>query len=222
MQGEETPRFRLLLRRSAWGLLVTAALVIVCYFFVDKPTAFYVSDHGIYRIVLFDWLTQTPMVFNALAAVVVVVSAILRAWGPLSRVQSTLLGAAVSLMVAISLEWYLKWLFGRYWPGTWVHGNPSLLDTDDYGFHPFHFGEWYGSFPSGHTARVFSVLTVVWSAYPRLFWPGLFVCASVVVGLVGMNYHFVGDTVGGAYLGLVTGAYTAAFFGLSRPSQNLP
>jgi membrane-associated phospholipid phosphatase len=218
MSHDDTPDFRRLLHLSALGLLACAALVTLCYFFIDRRTAFFVRDHKINQVLLLRWMTYAPMAFNALAPVLVVYAAVRRAWGPLSRAERTLLASAVALMVAIAIEWYLKALFGRYWPGTWVQNNPSLLGTGAYGFHPFHFGEWYGSFPSGHTARAFAPLAVVWTAYPRLLWPGLAVCLSVVVGLVGMDYHFVGDTVGGAYLGWVTGAYTAAFFGLHPPT----
>lgn len=214
MGPDATRYFRQLLLRSAVGLLGCAALVTVCYFLIDRPVAFFVRDRGLNRLPLLLWLTYPPMWLNVLAPVVVIVVAVRRAWRPLARPEQTILAAAVALMIAIAVEWYLKALFGRYWPGTWVNGNPSLLDTGAYGFHPFHFGDWYGSFPSGHTARAFAPLSVLWIGYPRLLFPGLAVCLSVVVGLIGMDYHFVGDTVGGAYLGLTTGSYTAAFFGL--------
>jgi membrane-associated phospholipid phosphatase len=222
MSHDDTSDFRRLLRRSALGLPACAALVALCYYFIDKPAAFFVRDHEINHTALLRWLTYTPIVFDYLSPFLVVYAAVRRAWGPLSRLERTLFAAAVSLIVAVALEYYLKGLFGRYWPGTWVRGNPSLLDGGAYGFHPFHFGEWYGSFPSGHTARAFATLAVVWIAYPRLLWPGLAACLSVVVGLVGMDYHFVGDTVGGAYLGLTTGAFTAAFFGLGHRQQTVP
>jgi membrane-associated phospholipid phosphatase len=112
-------------------------------------------------------------------------------------------------------------LFGRYWPETWTENNPSLIGDGAYGFHPFHSGPWFGSFPSGHTLRAVSFLSVFWIVYPRWwsFWAA--VCLSVIVGLVGMNYHFVGDTVGGAFLGALTGTYTTRFFRLApaRPDE---
>ena len=42
----------------------------------------------------------------------------------------------------------------------------------------------------------------------------LWALGLVVVGLVGMTYHFVGDTVGGACLGTLTGVWCGQFFGL--------
>src|SRR6202035_331252 len=99
------------------------------------------------------WLAETAMALNALAPVLVLLAVVRMAWGPLSRLERTLFAASVSLMVAVAFEYYLKFLFGRYWPETWVDDNPSLIGDGAYGFHPFHFGTAYGSFPSGHTAR---------------------------------------------------------------------
>ena len=135
-----------------------------------------------------------------------------RSIAPLTYAERTALAAGVSLMLAVFFEFYLKYLAGRYWPETWTHGNPSLIGTGDYGFHPFHFGEAYGSFPSGHTARTVAVLSVVGLAYPKLRLPCAGFCVLVAVSLVAMNYHFVGDTIGGVLLGLGTGVYTTAFF----------
>jgi membrane-associated phospholipid phosphatase len=218
-QGEEaTASFRALLVRSAVGLAVCAPLVALCYFFVDRQAAFFVHEQRVNKWEVLEWLTYLSMGFNALAPVVVVLAALQRAWRPLGRWERTLFAASVSLMVAVAFEYYLKFLFGRYWPETWVDDNPSLIGDGAYGFHPFHFGAGYGSFPSGHTARAFAFLTVVGVAYPAWRWACAAGCGAVVVGLVGMNYHFVGDTVGGAWLGAVVGRYAACFFGVEQAS----
>jgi membrane-associated phospholipid phosphatase len=194
------------------ALPVCALLVTLAYFFVDRPVAFFVHEHQLNRIAALEWLTHTAMAFDSLAAVIVLLATVRLAFGPLTRLEWTLFAAAISLMVAVALEYYLKFLFGRYWPDTWVEDNPSLIRDNAYGFHPFHFGSAYGSFPSGHTARTVAVLWVLGAAYPRWGWQYVLVTGSVVVGLVGLNHHFVGDTVGGAFLGAWTGMYAARLF----------
>lgn len=206
--------FKTLLRHSALGLLATAVLVTLAYFFVDRPVAYFVHDHEINQYDFLEWLTYPAMVFNTLGPTVAALAAIQLAWKPLTRWQTTLFAASISIMVAVAFEYDLKCLFGRYWPETWVNNNPSLIQDNAYGFHLFHIGSAYGSFPSGHTARAFAVMSVVWMAYPRWWWLGALVCAGVMVGLVGKNYHFVGDTIGGAFLGWVIGAYTCRLFRL--------
>jgi membrane-associated phospholipid phosphatase len=211
--------YKTLLTRSAVALPVCAFLVILCYVFLDKPVAFFVHDHKVNKQKILKVMAETAMVFNALAPAILVLAAIKLAWSPLNRLETTLVAASVSLIIAVAMEYYLKFLFGRYWPETWINDNPSLIQDGAYGFHPFHFDVAYGSFPSGHTARAVAFLSVVWITYPRWRWLCAAICTGVIVGLVGMNYHFVGDTVGGAFLGSVTGMYVACFFNLGSGQQ---
>ena len=82
------------------------------------------------------------------------------------------------------------------------------------GFHPFHYGNAYASFPSGHAAVVFSVLSILWLSYPRWqFWYAMFGVA-VCVGLVALNFHFVSDVIAGAMLGSITGVWMTQLFRL--------
>ena len=206
--------FKTLLARSATALVACALLVALCYFFVDRPVALFVHDHRLNRFELLRWLTYSPIVLEGMALIVLVLGAARLAWGPFSRVERTLFAAAVSLAVALAFKNSLKVAFGRYWPDTWVGNNPSLLQDGAYGFHPFHTGAAYESFPSGHTTRIVAVMAVAWVAFPGGRWLWVLACGSVVVGLLGMNYHFVGDVVAGAFVGSVTGRYAAHFFRL--------
>lgn len=214
---EETRRFRSLLVKSSLLLMVCAALVALAYFFVDKPVAYFVQEHHLDQYRLLKWLTYTPIFFEALAPFAMVAIVLLLAWRPLSRWQWTILAFSVNLMITLIFKDHLKYVFGRYWPSTWIDNNPSLIQDGAYGFHPFHEGVIYGSFPSGHTARILAVVSVLWIAYPQGRWLWFLLAASVVVGLLGMNYHFVGDVIGGFAVGTVTGMYTAHFFKLDRP-----
>lgn len=211
--------FRSLLIRTLATLLVGSVCVGFSFFFVDRTVAYFVHDHEVNHIPLFLWLTFIPMAFNVASPIVTVWAMVRLAFAPLTRFERTAFAAGVSLMIAVAFEYYLKYLAGRYWPETWVQDNPSLISYGEYGFHPFHFGEWYGSFPSGHTARTFAVMAVMWTAFPRTRLAALGTCFAVMIGLVGMNYHFVGDCIGGAMLGGIVGTYTAACFGLAMPAQ---
>ena len=94
-----------------------------------------------------------------------------------------------------------------------------MIGTGAYGFHPFHSGPGYKAFPSGHAAVVFSVAAILWFSYPRGRWCYGLVCAAMSAALVGLNYHFVGDVIGGAVLGSITGAWIGrAFPGIKEDS----
>jgi len=213
--------FQVLLARASSILVTCGVLVALAYFFVDRPVAHLVHDWRLNSYSALQWMTKIPVLFEAAAPILIVAILIALAWRPLPRWSWTLLAAALNLLITLAFAEHAKYLFGRYWPDTWIHNNPSLLGNGEYGFHPFHMGTAYDSFPSGHTARIVAVVSVVWLAYPKGRWLCLVLAAAVMVGLVGMNYHFVGDVIGGAGLGAITGLYAAHFFQLDRAAAPL-
>jgi membrane-associated phospholipid phosphatase len=202
--------------RSIAAIVCCAILVALCYYFVDRPVAFWVSDHHTNEFRVLFWLQYWPPLLQEWAPAVLVVLAIRRAWGPFRHWELTLLAACVSLLIAVQFKDSLKFCFGRYWPDTWIDDNPSLLGDGAYGFHPFHHGMAFASFPSGHMTRTGSIAAVLWIAYPRWRWVCVAVPVSVAIGLIGMNYHFVGDVIAGAFVGAIVGVYTAHAFALGQ------
>jgi membrane-associated phospholipid phosphatase len=200
--------FRTLLRRSFVALAACVFAVIVCYFFVDRPVAFFVDDHEIAKVEEFRWLTEPPPLVQSWSPLVLVLLMLRRAWGPWQRWQHVLFIACVSLIVADQFRESLGDLCGRYWPETWHNNNLSLIGTGAYGFHPFEVGDDTGSFPSGHAARILAFVTVFWLAMPRGRWLYIIVAAPMCIALVAMNYHFVGDVIAGSVLGGIVGAWT--------------
>jgi membrane-associated phospholipid phosphatase len=105
----------------------------------------------------------------------------------------------------------LKWIFGRSWPESWKN-NPSFIRDHVYGFHWFEGGGIYNSFPSGHMTLAAAILSVLWMGYPR--WRAAYgVMAGVAAtGLVGSNFHFLGDVVAGGFLGATIGIASFKLF----------
>jgi membrane-associated phospholipid phosphatase len=215
----ETQDFRELLRRSLLAIVVGLAAVVVCYYWVDRPVAFYVYDQQVEKISAFKWLTYPPPIVQTWSPLILAVLAIRRAWGPLGRLERTLGVACLSLIVADQFRYSLGDLCGRYWPETWFHDNPSLIGNGTYGFHPFAGGDDIGSFPSGHAARVLGFATVWWIAMSRSRVIWILICPPLLVSLVAMNYHFVSDVIAGSVLGGVVGAAAARLANL-EPDGN--
>lgn len=214
--------FKGLLIQVAIAFFASAILVSVAYFFVDRPVAYFVHDQGLRECSFLKWLTYLPEALIFIAPLVLVLS-LARFWfKPLTRHERVFLASSIGILFMLVLVRVLKIVFGRYWPETWTNGNPSLIQTGEYGFHPFHYGIAYAAFPSGHTAQTVAVISVLWHAYPRyrLIWVA--VSLVVVVGLVGVNYHFVGDTIGGAFLGGLIGTLVSQWFRLRPNSAVLP
>ena len=212
--------YRILLRRTLIATTVCIAAVLICYFWIDRPVAFFVYRHHINTIQFFRWLTYPPPEVQNWSALVVTVLMVRRAWGPFLRWQKVLLVACVSLIVADDFRISLGDVFGRHWPETWTHGNPSLIGTGTYGFHPFQRGDDIGSFPSGHACRIFG-FTAVWIiAMPQsrtIQIVAIVLCVPMLVSLVAMNYHFVSDVIAGSVLGALIATYAAHLARLERP-----
>jgi len=195
------------------GTLIVVALgigaVLICYFWIDRPVAFFVYRHHINTIKVFRWLTYPPPEVQNWSALILTILVVRRAWGPFLRWQKVLLVACLSLIVADDFRISLGDVFGRYWPETWTHDNPSLIGTGTYGFHPFQRGDDIGSFPSGHAARIFGFATVWMIAMPTSRVAATLICAPMLVSLVAMNYHFVSDVIAGSVLGALVATYAA-------------
>jgi membrane-associated phospholipid phosphatase len=210
--------FRPLLIRTLIATAACVIAVVVCYYYVDKPVAFFVYRHEIARFAEFRWLTEPPPLVQGWSPLVLVALAVRRAFGPWRRWQAVLFFACVSLIVADQFRQSLGDLCGRYWPETWHDNNPSLIGTGAYGFHPFKVGDDVGSFPSGHAARIVGFLSVFWLAILRGRWLYAIIAVPMLVALVATDYHFVGDVVAGSVLGGIVGAWAAWLGGYDIPS----
>jgi membrane-associated phospholipid phosphatase len=197
-------------------------LVALGYFFVDRPVAFYVHRQQFADLHALKWLTYPPPVLQAWAPAGLAALLVRRAWGPFSRWERVLLAACVSMIMADQFRQSLAYVFGRYWPETWIQDNPSLIRDGAYGFHPFHSGSAFDSFPSGHATRTLGLAAVVWIAYARWRWACVLASVAEAVALLGLNYHFVSDVIAGGFVGSIVGAYTVCCIGVDGPSRHAP
>ena len=120
---------------------------------------------------------------------------------------------SVSDCVAIFVGNRLKFIFGRYWPETFMNNNLSFIKDGVYGFTFFNTYREYQSFPSTHTTAIFAVMTILWIYYPKLRILSAAMCLIVVIGLFGCNYHFLSDIIGGACLGWLSGILVTSYIG---------
>jgi membrane-associated phospholipid phosphatase len=193
------------LHRWIWSLAGTAVAVAIAYQWLDRPIALFFHK-TVARPETFATLTYAPDPMVPLACSVFAALGLVSLSGrTLSRLQICAMLASLSLIVAELTKTQLKLFFGRTWPDTFVNDNPSFLRDGVYGFNLFHGGRGYASFPSGHTAVTCAVITVLWIYYPR--WRPLYALAIVAVGigLIGANYHFLGDVIAGGFVGISSG-----------------
>jgi membrane-associated phospholipid phosphatase len=203
-----------------------AILVIVSATLVDRPVATWVHEHlGDAR---FGWFAGTydghllpigPFTLMASPAQALVPGAVfvfaalaiaaVAGWRPGIRAR-IILALSLGVFAVTGINTIAKTVFGRTWPESWMGDNPSWIRDGVFGFFPFHQGPGWGSFPSGHTAIVGTTATILWLVWPELRIVWALLVATVVAGLIGGNYHFVSDIIGGLYLGVATGLGMAA------------
>ncbi|GAB0118150.1 phosphatase PAP2 family protein [Acidisoma sp. 7E03] len=206
-------------RILAWAALSCGGLLLVSVLFLDRPIAFAMHrafHHSSWFLGLAA-IGQVPL-SGALPALVAACVAGSFGWRPRRRGWTAIM-AAVATVLTIGIKSELKEIFGRTWPETWSHGNPSLIRDGVFGFFPFHGGEGWSSFPSGHTAAIAAVAGVLWwrESGLRPLWAGLVLLTAA--GLLCGNIHFLADIIAGAYLGFAIGTATLV---LPFPTKDRP
>jgi membrane-associated phospholipid phosphatase len=203
------------------GLVMTGLMALISIAWVDKPIALLVNHLGVRHLP--HELAHSPGLSIPLASSLVFavfgLAAILGR--KFSRLEWAILLCDISVLAAEAIKNQLKFMFGRTWPDSWEPEISSLIRDNVYGFHFFHQGQSYESFPSGHAAVVAAVMSVLWILFPKL----RVVCAICIgaadVGLVLLNLHFVGDVVAGTFVGISTGMFTVALCAPAAQANSL-
>lgn len=192
---------------SSIAFVLTAVLVTILYLYCDRSVVTWANKENLNRFIFFKGITYIATMIRLLSVFTLVSLTFVRMWRQLTPLMVVLLVASLSTIIGEAIVEALKTLFGRYWPATWVNQNPAFLSDGAYGFHFFRLGVDYGSFPSGHSAVVFGAMTVIWVKFPK--WIPLCLAAEAleIIGLVAMNYHFLSDIAGGAFIGIMTALF---------------
>ena len=210
--------------QSSWQRIAAIYLAL----FAATALAYFLGDRQLAAalkpitggVAFFPKLTHIVDILGPLASVgVAVTAARAMARGSLSPAEWTVLRIACAILIAWALKEELKWVCGRTWPETWLKpANPSYFGDGTYGFFPFHGGQAYASFPSGHTTAITALAGSLWVLCPRLRWLGAGLALCVVVGLLGADYHWLSDCIAGGTLGSTVGA-VAAKIGRGEPEK---
>ena len=200
-------------KRWVAGLFVTGVLTWMAYLWIDRPVAFW-SHANLHQYESFRQMTLVTGWFPSTAIVLIAAIGLLKLTGrPVDRPLEAIFLCSLSLVVARAAKDQLKFVFGRTWPETWVDNNPSLIRDGAFGFNPFHGGIGYEAFPSGHTTAICAVVTVLWLYYPKFRILYLIPIAVVSIGLLGANYHFVSDIIGGGFVGASAAIFCVSMCG---------
>jgi len=220
-----------------WILMIIA--IGFSYCFVDRPVCSYVEAHHWHdrittlghlvrdahptkkiqtlppsheadklRYTIADW----PTIMTGLAPFLLVVAVFLNR----GKTKDFLILLGFSILFTFLLKNDLKWVFGRYWPLTWIHGNLSWIGNHAYGFQwfkglPFQGDETLSAFPSGHTAVAFACMIPIGLVCRKLLPFCIAIGAIEGILMVVFNYHFISDVLAGALVGISCTYWTNSF-----------
>jgi membrane-associated phospholipid phosphatase len=198
------------------GFFLMVGAVTGSYVWLDRPIALLAHDQ-FHHFDPFRKLTHIPEFMTPLVVLAFAAAGLHALSGrPLPKLQTVAVLAAASLAVAAAVKDQLKFALGRTWPQTWVRNNPSFIHDGVYGFYPFHGGPEFAAFPSGHTAAICAVISVLWICYPRFRLLYAVAIAIVAAGLIGAGFHFLSDVIAGGFLGVLTGWLTVMLWELGQ------
>ncbi|VVE08491.1 phosphatase PAP2 family protein [Pandoraea cepalis] len=193
--------------RSAWvSAFACLLLALVAIPWIDRPVVDFVHAHT-QGTPWIQHVAELPAPLFVLAwPTFGIVGAALVWRHRLPAWATTLWLAAGAVGVGSVLKQGLKFAFGRTWPATWVHDNPSYLRDGVFQFRWFG-GDTaaYASFPSGHLTVMLAFATVLALRHPALRWPCAVAVALTAFGQLAAAYHWTSDVLAGAALGIAVG-----------------
>lgn len=200
--------------RTAWLSAVACLLLaVVSIPWIDRPVVNFAHIHtqGTRWI---QHVAELPSPLFVLAWPTFVIAGAVLLWRRrLPAWATTLWLAAGAVGVGSVLKQGLKFVFGRTWPATWIHENPSYLRDGVFEFRLFGGdGAAYASFPSGHLSVMLAFATVLALRHRVLRWPCAVAVALTGFGQIAAAYHWTSDALAGAALGIALGtAFVAAW-----------
>lgn len=176
--------------------IATLIIFVICYFYVDIPTAVYIHNHlmnsNIQKISTTYSNLFSPKHWDIFLILLLVVILFFRKSFPEFSKKS--LFVFLSLLIAIITGSILKVLLGRYRPE--LYFSQSL-----YGFHFFSLQDSHHSTPSGHALAVCAVMFAGIKLFPRWTLLFLLIILGIFVARVFTLQHYVSDVFFGAYIG---------------------
>ena len=198
--------------------MLTIAVVAFCVRYLDRPICLFADS----LFGQFTWIgdfKRTPSFFDPLALLLFALFLLRRlVRRPIGKLDVACILGDASLLVTRYMSDQLKYVFARTYP---KYGSPSLIHDGAYRFNFFWPEHGYLSFPSGHSAALCCLLSILWIFYPRF--KALYALTAIGFSavLVATNYHFLSDVLTGGFLGASIGTLTVFAWRLLSPSSAL-
>jgi membrane-associated phospholipid phosphatase len=193
-----------------WLILICSLFSWISIKYLDKPLALFIHAYAIDQQ---TWLRIITEYANYVFSISLVILLICHYRQRLVIGLITIFYIGLNLQLTLLIKTWLKNYYGRYWPTTWFANNLSLINNHVYGFAGIGYG---GSFPSGHLTFC-SFCLYWWYVYKPQFKSFYFLLLLIMlVSMVALNYHFLGDCLAGVALGTSMAILTNKIYNLSN------
>jgi membrane-associated phospholipid phosphatase len=179
-------------------------LIILSYYYADRAVVWFLVSHHSREWSILKILAND--IVNAIALGIFLFYfffAVQFMRKKLTPLITKLIVMSNAVVISLFLKDGLKIVFGRYWIDTFKCNNPSLIKNNVYGFNWFTGESVHSSFPSGHSTFILAFTVSMWFLFPKLRWLWCLLALFVLIGQIGMYYHFVSDALAGIMLGSI-------------------
>lgn len=187
---------------SKIGWILVLGLIPLSYVYWDQPLVWFLHDHksrGLF--ILKQGANTLPMLIDGFVFIFYCFFALHGFTSKKIKNTKKYLFVCNVIVITTFMKDGLKFIFGRYWPDTFMCNNPSLIEHHRHGFQWFHGGATSLSFPSGHAALMFAFATSMTLMFPRFRLLWFFMAILVSLCQIGLYYHYLSDVMAGALLG---------------------
>lgn len=195
-------------KRALWLSLKTAAalaLLIPCFYTIDpllteRSASLDPAVRDFFRFITRFGQSDWIFILTGLGLVALFVMLRRNPPRPLAVTARHLADAILYPLLAVAgsgiIVQVIKAVVGR--------ARPKFFETlGPHHFEPFHFSAGFASFPSGHTATIFALATVIATINRSLTIPAFFIAGLIGVSRIVTRAHYFSDMMGGIIIGVV-------------------
>jgi membrane-associated phospholipid phosphatase len=191
------------MRNSIIATLGFIILYSVFFLYVDRTVILWVkplTGNAIYEIANFISLFAAGTLWLIAVPTVLLVVVLYEYFAGANKISRCIIYMLLSIIVANIVGAAFKFLLGRYRPVMYY----------EYGLYGFHYlvTKWVmHSTPSGHTLRIFALMTSLAFVCKRYSWLFLLIAALVGLSRIIVHAHYPSDVLFGAYIGIMAAVW---------------
>lgn len=184
------------------GISVSLSFIILSLFSIfvlDQSIALTIHNNGFDKLYALRYITEYGPTLFGLGCLAMLCFAKPNSSFGRRIVLVVYLIAVLGLTLWVKTK--LKIFFGRDWPQTWPGSHQSLISDNIFQFNILRSSTWAGSFPSGHAtfmAVLACSMAILYPHYKLVWYLALFI---IIIPLILLNHHFLGDCFAGIALG---------------------